>query len=46
MLKSIIQNDNLCIEGRNCMVPHDPAITTDEHWHPWRVGRKNEGLVS
>jgi hypothetical protein len=29
MLKPIIQNDNLRIEGRNCVVPDDPPITTD-----------------
>lgn len=46
MLEAIVQNHDLCVEGRNGMMPDDAAIATDEYGNARRMCRKHEGLVA
>ena len=46
MLKPIIQNHNLRVEGRDRVMPDDAAVTPDEHGNTRRMSREHEGFVS
>ena len=46
MLKTVVENQDLRVEGRNGMVPHDPSIAADQDGNTRRMRSQNEGLVS
>ena len=46
MLESVIQNHDLCVEGRDGMMPDHPAIAADEYGNARRMCSKHEGFVA
>ena len=45
MLESVVQNDDLCVECRDRMMPDDAAVTTDQYGNTRCVRRKNERFI-
>ena len=46
VLKAIIQNENLGVEGRNSKMPDDATIRANQYRHPGRVSHKYKRFVS
>ena len=46
MLKSVVQHDDLRVEGRDGMMPNYATVTANEYGNARRMRRKNERLVA